>query len=127
MPAEHKVSVGWQIVALFVPIANLWAFYRIRKLQRYLLFVFVPSMVLSSVMVAYYFSKLPQFTTTADDGIAFGGPIYDPFDFVFFDSTIHVVTTAISWALFGLSIYLVIIWSRQHNRKFDSPTPPDIS
>jgi len=56
MPANHKVSVAWQIVATFVPIANFWAFYRIRKLRKYVLYVIVPEIVVSIALLAYYYS-----------------------------------------------------------------------
>lgn len=38
-----------------------------------------------------------------------------------------IIIQAIGWALQGLSIYLVIIWSRQHNNQFDMPAtqPPE--
>ena len=36
-------------------------------------------------------------------------------------NTITIIYQVIGWALQGLSIYLVIIWSRQHNRQFDQP------
>jgi hypothetical protein len=34
LPANHKVSVGWQIVFTFIIVLNFWAFYRIRKLRK---------------------------------------------------------------------------------------------
>lgn len=115
MPADHKVSVAWQIVFTFLPIVNLWAFYRIRKLQKYLLYVIVPSIVVSSVSYAYILSNpLPSFTPWGDDGLAFG---YDPTPF-----WVYVATNVIGFGLHGLSIYLIIVWSRQHNLRVDAST-----
>jgi len=37
MKIPTKVSVRWQCVFAFLPIINLWAAYRIRKLRRFLL------------------------------------------------------------------------------------------
>ncbi|HEX2556733.1 MAG TPA: hypothetical protein VHK86_00290, partial [Nitrososphaera sp.] len=73
MPANHKVSVAWQIVFTFIPILNLWAFYRIRKLRKYLLFVVVPSIIVSILLLAYIQSQ-KRFTPWGDDGLAFGNP-----------------------------------------------------
>lgn len=53
MPANSKVSVGWQIVFTFLPIVNFWAFYRIRKRRRYVLYVIMPSIVVSIVSYSY--------------------------------------------------------------------------
>lgn len=116
MPATHKVSVTWQIVATFVPIANLWAFYRIRKLRRYVLYVVVPSIILSASLVAYYYAGQPRFTPWGDDGLAFGDPRPD--------LVVTVLGQVIGWGLQGFAIYLAIIWSRQHNRRFDTMTQP---
>lgn len=100
MPADHKVRVAWQIVFTFLPIVNLWAFYRIRKLRKYLLFVFVPSIVLIG-----YVSYI---------GAWFSVPT----------EVWHLFTplSMISWGLQGFAIYLVIIWSRLHNRRVDAST-----
>ncbi|MGI0013977.1 MAG: hypothetical protein ACREBU_11130 [Nitrososphaera sp.] len=105
MPANHKVSVAWQIVALFVQIANLWAFYRIRKLRKYLAYTFVPS-IITSIALAWYI---------ADSGLWASQETFVPL------TPFVVVSYVIGWGLFGFSIYLVIIWSRQHNRSFDAP------
>ena len=52
MPAEHKVSILWQIIfVLFVPVAGLWAFYRIKKLQKFTLLVVLPSVILMSLLL----------------------------------------------------------------------------
>lgn len=37
MKIPTKVSVRWQCIFAFIPILNLWAAYRIRKLRRFLL------------------------------------------------------------------------------------------
>jgi hypothetical protein len=64
-----------------MPVLNFWAFYRIKKLRRYVGYLTLPT------LAAYYiFGILP--------GIIL---------------------------FIGLSIYLVIKWSRKHNRQFDQP------
>lgn len=111
MPENHKVSVAWQIVATFVPIVNFWAFYRIRKLRKYLLYVFVPSIALSIALVAYYYSDT-SYAKWGDDGLAFG----EPRSFV----EAQILGSVIGWGLQGFAICLVIIWSRQHNRVYST-------
>jgi len=111
MPANHKVSVAWQIVATFVPIANFWAFYRIRKLRKYVLYVIVPEIVVSIALLAYYYS-VNAGTAWGDDALAFG----DPSSMFAF----QVLGGIVGYGLQGFAIYLVIIWSRQHNKVHDT-------
>jgi len=123
MPANHKVSVAWQIVFTFLPILNLWAFYRIRKLRKYFLIVLLPEMA-----IAAYFTieiSMIQFAALLNERST--GQYVSPN--ISFMPTLEfsIIIQAIGWALQGLSIYLVIIWSRQHNNQFDMPAtqPPE--
>ena len=116
MPADHKVSVGWQIVATFIIIANFWAFYRIRRLRKYFAYVFVPSIVSSTVINAYYYSTL-SFTDWGDGGLEFGEPTYQPYMFDAFNS-LFWTGIAVGVGFQALTIYLVVKWSREHNRQF---------
>ena len=116
MPANHKVSVAWQIVALFIPIANFRAFYRIRKLRKYVLYIVLPSVATSIVATYRVFDVLPSGYLPGDNVLAFGDP------FAIYRDLAYIACLAIGWALFGLSIYLVVKWSREHNRQFDQPT-----
>ena len=111
MPANHKVSVGWQIVFTFLPIVNFWAFYRIRKLQKYFLYIIVPEIIVSAAYGWYYITST-DFSKWGDDGLAFGNGN---------SFAVWLATSAIGWALTGLTIYLVIIWSRQHNKQYERP------
>ncbi|MEO9295315.1 MAG: hypothetical protein ABI347_06920 [Nitrososphaera sp.] len=108
MPANYKkVSVGWQIVFTFIAGLNFWAFYRIGKLQRYLLYVVAPSLAASLVLLAFINNRLNLFA---------GESYY--YDFVI----LNPVEQALGFVGFGLqalAIYLVIIWSREHNRMFE--------
>jgi len=118
MPANDRVSVAWQIVATFVPIANFWAFYRIRKLRKYLLYVFVPSVALS-VLAIWVASHSIYFIH--DTGILLTGS--SPYDFVPWYQTPYIAGSIVSSALHGFSIYLIARWSRQHNLKYSAPEP----
>ncbi|MGI0014520.1 MAG: hypothetical protein ACREBU_13930 [Nitrososphaera sp.] len=128
MPENHKVSVAWQIVFTFLPVVNFWAFYRIRKLRKYLLYVFVPSVVLIIIIFAYVYGSgvflRPAWANTndPDNTMPLGGPVYEPYDFVTPGPIVSTIGSIIGLGLQGFAIYLVIIWSRQHNR-FDTPPP----
>lgn len=118
LPANSKVSVAWQIVFTFLPIVNFWAFYRIRKLRKYLLFVFAPSVALSIMLYAYILSNpLPSLMTRGEDDPAFGVLPYSDSQF-----SASIIGNVAGFGLQGLSIYLVIIWSRLHNRRVDAST-----
>ena len=133
MPANGKVSVGWQIVFTFLPIVNLWAFYRIRRLTKYFLYVIVPSIALS-VILSYY-SLAGLWVVDSTDSIALDQfantdekePRFTSRDQVWVMppySAILTVSNVIGWGLQAFAIYLVIIWSRQHNRHFQPDTQP---
>lgn len=115
MPADRKVSVGWQVVFTFIPVANFWAFYRIRRLRKYLLYIIVPEIIISVAIGAY--DPSPLRTETADPR-----PVIPDDIFEILSDDLVIASYAISIALHGLTIYLIIIWSRQHNRQYDQPT-----
>jgi uncharacterized membrane protein YraQ (UPF0718 family) len=126
MPANHKVSIGWQIVFTFLPIVNIWAFYRIRRLRKWLLYIVLPSALLIASLLAYVFDLTfkeilanPDASTEAFAQIdELLGPV-------------SIVANLISLGLFAYEIYLIVIWSQQHNQKYDQPsvqsTPPSPS
>jgi len=112
VPANHKVSVAWQIVFTFIPILNIWAFYRIRKLRMYLLLIVLPTALLSAVLALYYLERSPS-----ELGFMRRNPfaLYDTPSFV----ASSILANVASFALKGFEIYLIIVWSRKHNRLFD--------
>ncbi|HEX6560433.1 MAG TPA: hypothetical protein VF016_00240 [Nitrososphaera sp.] len=113
MPATGRVSVGWQIVFTFLPILDLWAFYRIKKLQKYVLYAVVPSIVLSIIAVSYIIAAERRFIPWGDDGLVFGSAKAAA-------ETASIMGNVIGWGLQGFSVYLVIIWSKRHNQTFDT-------
>lgn len=115
MPADHRVSVAWQIVATFILIANFWAFYRIGRLRKYLLYAYVPAIAISIAVAVYFYYTLGDL---GDNGSAFDGPTYRPFTL---DPVLYIFNIATSLAFQGLAVYLVIRWSREHNLKYDRP------
>lgn len=110
MPADHKVDLIRQVFATLVPIINLWAFYQIRKLRKYLLYVFIPSIILATVFIGYI-----EYINRADDMVSIGHKS---------DRTLaYAITSVFGVGLQGMAIYLVVKWSQQHNCKYDAPTP----
>lgn len=88
---------------------NFWAFYRLRKLRKYLLYVIMPSIVALLVVIGVQ-------------------PIYDSMilalDFKllalsYLSYHAVIVGQLLDIGLQGFTIYLVITWSRKHNRKYD--------
>jgi len=127
MPANHKVSVAWQIVFTFITGLNFWAFYRIRKLSSYVLCIVIPSALLSSIVAYFSFTGLWVDAMTyncvwqlCQNGAVYGGGLLSNGDIL--AMVILNTFTLIGLALQALAIYLVIIWSRQHNRLFDRLT-----
>lgn len=116
-----QVSIKWQIVFSLISSLNLWAFYRIRKLRKYLAYVWVPSVIFSLAfsLVGYYemtlidpdggqmgadFPTLPPYLTPVQ-------PSASTFNLVPY-STIGIIAS-VAFALF--SVYLIVKWSRKWN------------
>jgi hypothetical protein len=116
MPANHKVSVAWQIVFTILPFIDLWAFYRIRRLRKYLLYTYLPEV---AIVIAYVWYFEPTEENQTNPTLKLISWLLLAFDF----SYPEIINTLIALCFLGLAIYLVIIWSRQHNRKYSAPTP----
>ncbi len=112
MPAKGPVSVLWQIIfVVFVPILDLWAFYRIKKLKKYLLYVYVPQIVIGGIIVGLILS------------MAFEGNSLEKFSNFSEDLENNELALIISNILMGLgftifSIYLIATWSERWNKQF---------
>ena len=156
MPANHKVRVAWQILFTFLPIANYWAFYRIRKLTKYFFYVVLPSIAFSTVLTIMVFATITGDSSGFVGSLGWRGTGYElavgpdssslepgtyqivPMpnnETVFFDHEQEATTNGgnlkpistellygsylVSGGLQAFAIYLVIIWSRQHNRQFE--------
>ena len=116
MPAEGKVSMVWQIIfVVCIPIAGIWAFYRIKKLQKMLLYLVVPEIVLVALVLGVVFSAAVD-----DSGmlINFDEPGYE-----YEDPLVAGVTIVASIGGFGitiLAIYLIYKWTEEWNNQFDA-------
>jgi len=126
MPAKGKVSIRWQIVFAIISPVNLWAFYRIRKLRLYALYVIVPSVIISSIVVAGVFYEMNNPQKGFDgDGNRYPEstlpphmtPI-EPQVGKFNTGPYMILNIFASVGLTVLSVYLVVKWSRQWNEQF---------
>jgi hypothetical protein len=127
MPASKKVSVGWQIIFVFIPILNFWAFYRIQKLRRFVLFVAIPAIIIEIILVSpllyltdgpysnFLIDKPPQ-EQIHQELPPYMTPIEPQVGKT--NSTFQILLIAQEVGFTGFSVYLVIIWSRKWNAKF---------
>lgn len=117
---KTRVSIKWQILFSLISPLNIWAFYRIKKLRRYVLYVLVPSLVVSGVMLttAYYeamvFDPLEQDVSPEQKIPSYMTPI-EPQVGKFDAMPYPLISIATSVAFSSLSAYLVIKWSREWN------------
>jgi hypothetical protein len=140
LPADHKVSVAWQIVFTFIPFVNFWAFYRIRKLRKYLLFVVLPVVLITSLFAGAFFGDILYLvfsgfrTASGQESNVTSVPegenvvnktrvinrveVWHPFDPA---AGLNSIALWVRVAFQAFAIYLVIKWSREHNLKFTSP------
>ncbi len=99
MVKQKSVTVAWQVVFTFIPIADLWAFYRIQKLRLYLLIIYGGN-IITGIIIGIIFGFTYQLMEMPDD----------------FSYYIPSIVTAIAFQL--LAIYFVVKWSRNWNAKF---------
>ena len=112
MPARGKVSILWQIVfVVFIPILDLWAFYRTKKLRKYLLYVYVPQIVVGLIVVVFFISmafeengmqKVTEFSDSLNEN----------------ELLLTITSTVIGLGLTIFSIYLIATWSERWNKQF---------
>ena len=126
MPAKGMVSIGWQIVFAIISPVNLWAFYRIKKLRLFVLYVIVPSAIVSSIIVVGVFYEMnnPQ-KGFDDDGNRYPEPTLPPYMTPiepqvgqFNTGTYMLLNIIASVVLTVFSVYLIIKWPRQWNEQF---------
>ena len=114
MPAKGKVSILWQILfVVFVPILDLWAFYRIQRLRRYLLFVYVPQIVVAMVIVVFVVNMVFE-----EDGLEKVSKFSDNLDGN--EILLTVASTVMGLGFTILSIYLIATWSEKWNKQFEA-------
>lgn len=127
MPANGKVSIGWQILFAIISPVNLWAFYRIKRLRLFLLFVIAPSIVISSIVVAGVIYEMENPTNSGfdEEGNRYPEPTLppnmtpiEPQVGKFNTGNYMIINIASSVGFTVLSVVLVIKWSREWNEQF---------
>ena len=123
MPSEKTVNVKWQIVFSLISPLNLWAFYRIKKLRKYLALVWIPSVIITICLslVGYYemtlidplggqmvadMPPLPPYMTLIKPQVV-------KFDLIPYNAI--GIIMSVGFALF--SVYLIVKWSRKWNEE----------
>ena len=106
MPAKGPVKIAWQIVFTLIPVLNIWAFYRIKKLRKYILIVLIPVTVISMIVIA------PQVISEMEN-IQEGNLMND--DQSILTSVVQYIVDA---GFTILSIYLIYKWSKEWNKQF---------
>ena len=125
MPAKGKVSIGWQIVFTIISPVNLWAFYLIKKLRKYVWYILIPSalLVFALSLVGYYEMILidPSGGQLGSDAIIPLPPYTTPMKphvEEFHIIPYNMISIGVSIGLTIFSVYLVVKWSRQWNEQF---------
>ena len=110
MPAKGKVSLPVQTVFCVIPILDMYAAYRIKKLRKYLaimiLVIAIPVTIASSIFLPTDDEGLEGFTNLL---IFYYGVDHNQFAFS--------VVVQIGTILFA--IFLIRRWSKQWNMQFD--------
>ena len=115
MPAKGPVNILWQILfVVFVPILDLWAFYRIKKLRRYLLFVYLPQLIIGGIIVGFILSTV--FEEDSLDRLESFSKDLKGNDLILVASNIVL---GLGFTVF--SIYLIATWSEKWNKQFANP------
>lgn len=110
MPSKGPVSLTWQTIFCFIPIMDIVAAYRIRKLRKYLLIMIVviaiPVSIASSI-----------FLPTEDEGIKGLTNLMTHYYGVDDSQFIFSIGVQIGTILFA--IFLIRRWSNQWNQSFN--------
>ncbi len=119
MVKQEPVSINWQSVFMLIPFIDLWAAYRIEKLRRYLLLIWVPSffvfLFLSPLILAMYFEEeLNESVKCTSDWVSsYFFDSCDPIEMQVFDTIITIL-------LIVLAVFLIRKWSTKCNEKIST-------
>jgi ABC-type spermidine/putrescine transport system permease subunit II len=114
MPAKRPVSILWQIIfVVFVPILDLWVFYRIKKLRKYLLYVYLPQIIIGGVIAGIILSMV--FEENSLDRLESFSEDLQGNDLILVVSNIVL---GLGFTIF--SIYLIATWSEKWNKQLSN-------
>ena len=115
MVRQKPVSILWQIFfAVFVPIADIWAFYRIKKLRKAILYIALPSLALALMVMGPVLSVMNEAIDNPEK-------IEQISDDLISDVGLEILSIVASIGSVGIliwTIYLVATWSEQWNKQF---------
>ena len=115
MPAKGKVSHAWQIImVLLIPIAGIWAFYRIKRLQKAFLYIMLPQIIMVVIVLVAVIMMIPG--EDAMDSLETFGDDESAFDPIVFGLT--TLSSIIGLGITALAIYLIIKWTEEWNKQF---------
>ena len=115
MPAEGKVSLAWQIImVLLIPIAGIWAFYRIKRLQKAFLYIMLPQIIMVVIVLVAAIMMIPG--EDAMDSLETFGNDESTFEPIVFGLT--TLSSVIGLGITALAIYLIIKWTEEWNKQF---------
>lgn len=108
MPAKGPVSILWQIIFTFIPVLDLYAFYRIKKLRKYFLYVIIPLFVIT-LGITFSFVLVESQSS----------------DFIFEDESmtseneefLSLIFIPVEIGFQILTIYFVYTWSKRWNER----------
>ena len=109
MVKNEPVSLRRQTIYAIIPILDLYAAYKVKRLRKYLL---ITILVGIGIAIANY-AAFPSMSTSE---------ISEEFAPEMFSDTNTVVSVAVMIGQLLLQIYLVRRWSKQWNQKFESST-----
>lgn len=105
MPKEEPVSMTRQTIYAMIPILNIYAAYKIRRLFRYILIMWIMVGIPIGLIGGIFFPYDENFEVIADDGFGF----YDTNEIIF------IIVSNVGVTLLG--IYLIRRWSAQWNAR----------
>ena len=110
MPAKGSVSIFWQIIfVVFVPFLDLWAFYRIRKLKKYLLYVYIPQLFIGVIIAGLIMGM--AFEENGNEKLQNFSKDLEANELVLI---IPSIVMEMGFTIF--SIYLIATWSEKWNK-----------
>lgn len=106
MPASRRVSLTTQTIFCLIPVLDLYAAYRIKRLRKYLLFMIIFVMIPVTIVD---FALFPQ----QEDADFVRDVMFD------YDDSNHMLYSFCTWIASVLfAIFLIRRWSVQWNNQF---------
>ena len=109
MVKDEPVSLMRQTIYAIIPILDIYASYRVKRLRKYLLIMILVSI---GIGIAHY-AAFPSMTVNQ---------FSDEMQPLWFDMSFMAVWLAETISSILLAVYLIRHWSKQWNKKFESST-----